>query len=220
MRDLLVCLGLAAVIAATAGDANAQRREEPQPPRSTEQPQRAQRMAEPVQRQAAARQFVVQPATGDFQRRRPADKQATLLQFQITATSQQLGESFTLTPRAPYVAQRGSLETNRAIHQLRDGKSPMITLLGNEAFATLNVHQAQGKRFLIECQASASGLRFTPSWGAAPIVIEGYPEGGLFSIVTPVIPSDSASMKLERSSPATTAIALWTLGGCEVTRFQ
>jgi len=227
MRDLLVCLGLVAAIAATAGDANAQRREEPQPTRSTEQPQRAQRTAEPVQRstepaqrQASARQFVVQPATGAFQRRRPADKQATLLQFQIEVTGQQLGESFTLTPRAPYVAQRGSLDTNRAIHTLREGETPLITLLGDEAFATVYIQQAKGKRFLVECQAMAPGLEFKASWSGAPIVMQGAAQGGLYSVVSPVITSDVATVRLSRFKHPDATITLWVISGCEVTRFQ
>lgn len=227
MRDLFVCLGLAGVIAATAGDANAQRREEPQPARATEQPQRAQRTAEPAQRnaepaqrQATARQFVVQPATGAFQRRRPADKQATLLQFQIEVAGQQLGEAFTLTPRAPYVAQRGSLDTHRAIHALRDGDTPNITMLGDDAFATVYIQQAKGKRFLVECQATASGLEFTTSWSGSPTVMQGPAQGGLYSVVSPVLTGDVATVKLTRFKHPNAATSLWLIGGCEVTRFQ
>lgn len=157
-----------------------------------------------------------------FRATSPAARAAAAQRLGVTSSGpEQMGDSFVLTPRNPFIADRASMKTwNTSLDAAYDttGYFQGFTSLGSDV--SIRVHNAGNHRFLVECAVtSSSPLVFrmvsveanTNSGSVADVS----PSNGRISFVTHHIWS-SGMIGISPTASQQTYHS-WSLTGCEFT---
>ncbi len=170
------------------------------------------------QRSAQERLAAVQRILSEQQRRAP-NLRAPVLNF----TSGQLGESFALTPRSPYVINEGALSAfHSAFVDTWSSPSGEFYFSGEvNANAHVYIRRLDARRLLIECTVGSHNGPFDAllyGYGGQTIWTDtSTPFGGVVSFLTPPNSEYADLDQFLRIRPVAQN-ASWRLVGCEVTR--
>jgi hypothetical protein len=159
-----------------------------------------------------------------FRPRNAAERAAAASRLGARVTAVQLGAAFSITPRAPFIADRVAMQTVWMSLDARfdtTGRLQGRTNLGSDV--QFWIANTANHRFLIDCSVSTLAplpIRMIAVGGGSgnqAIISDVHPSAGRVSFVTQNIPTQ-ALISLSMPAPANTQdIYAWDFMGCEVT---